>query len=364
MTDAPRTSGPDPSLDTLLAHDDDVAFSAAVPPIVQSSLFTFDSYRAMEERFHERSRRPIYSRGDNPTVQAFEEKVRLAEGGAAARAVSSGMAAISASVLAHVAAGDRIVCVRDVYPDAYRLFEKLCRRLGIAVDYVDGADLDAMAVALPGARLLYLESPTSLTFETHDLAALAALARELGVTTIADNSWATPVFQRPLAHGVDIVVHSASKYLSGHSDTVAGVIVTGEAHMARIATLTYPLLGPKLAPFEGWLLLRGLRTLGLRMARHQESAAAIAARLRTHPCVTRVRLPDPAACETLTGHSGLFAFEVDETVDVPRFCDALRVSGSASAGAGTRAWSIRPGSASGSPRSRRTRRSRSACPND
>lgn len=311
------------SVDTLLTHDEGLPFSAAVPPIVQSSLFTFDSYQAMDDRFHDRSRRHIYSRGDNPTVQAFEEKVRLAEGGEAARAVSSGMGAISAAVLAHVAAGDRIVCVRDVYPDAYRLFEKLCRRLGIGTDYVDGGDPDAVAAALPGARLLYLESPTSLTFDTQDLARLTALARAHGVTTIADNSWATPLLQRPLAHGVDIVVHSASKYLSGHSDTVAGIIVTDSAHMARIATLTYPVLGPKLSPFEGWLLLRGLRTLSLRMARHQQSAALIAERLRRHPNVTRVRLAGPATSPTLSGHSGLFAFEVDASVDVPAFCDAL-----------------------------------------
>ena len=313
------TEGPHAvAMETLLTHDEGLPYGAVVPPIVQTSLFTFDSYRAMEDRFHERSQRHIYSRGDNPTVQAFEEKVRLAEGGTAVRGVASGMAAISAAVLAHVASGDRIVCTRHVYPDAYRLFEKLCRRFGIAIDYVDGGDPDAVAAALPGARLLYLESPTSLTFETQDLARLAELARAHGVTSIVDNSWATPIFQRPLAHGIDIVVHSASKYLSGHSDTVAGVIVTDHAHMAPIKTLTLPLLGPKLSPFEGWLLLRGMRTLSLRMARHQDSAAKLAARLRDHPRVTRVALPGPASSASLTGHSGLFSFEVDGVRRHPR----------------------------------------------
>ncbi len=319
--DEPRTL----SLDTLMTHDEDLPFNAVVPPIVQSSLFTFDSYRAMEDRFHERDTAHVYSRVGNPTVQAFEDKVLVAEGGTAARAVSSGMAAISSAVLAHVAAGDRIVCVRDVYPDAFRLFEKHCRRFGITTEYVDGRDEDAVAAALPGARLLYLESPTSLTFETQDIARLAALARSHGVTSIIDNSWATPVFQRPLEHGVDIVVHSASKYLSGHSDTVAGVIVTDHDHMARIKSLTFPLLGPKLSPFEGWLLLRGMRTLHLRMARHMESTATLAARLRAHPHVTRVRLPGPDASPYLSGHSGLFGFEVAAGVDVPAFCDALKI---------------------------------------
>ncbi len=310
---------------TLLAHDPAQVHGAVVPPIVQSSLFTFGSYAEMEARFHGRSSRPVYSRGDNPTVQAFEEKMRGLEGGEAARGVASGMAAIACAVLANVSAGDRMLCVRHVYPDAYRLFRMLFPRLGIEVEFVDGADPEAVAARAPGARLLYLESPTSLTFQTHDIAALTAIARRHGLITVIDNSWATPVFQRPLDQGVDIVVHSASKYISGHSDTVAGVIVTDTVHMARIMALTYPVLGPKLAPFEGWLLLRGLRTLDLRMRRHQESADTIAARLRASPHVARVNRPDPRSAPGLSGASGLFSFELAPTADVARFCDALRL---------------------------------------
>lgn len=312
-------------LGTLLAHDPGAGDGAVVPPIVQTSLFTFATYAEMEARFHGRTNRHVYSRGDNPTVQAFEEKLRALEGGEAARGVSSGMAAIACAVLAHVGAGERMLCVRHVYPDAFRLFRMLFPRLGIEVEFVDGADLDAVGAAAPGAKLLYLESPTSLTFETHDVAALAAVARRNGLTTVIDNSWATPVFQRPLGLGVDIVVHSASKYISGHSDTVAGVIVCSAVHMARIMALTYPVLGPKLAPFEGWLLLRGLRTLDLRMRRHQASADTIAERLRASRHVTRVNRPDPREAPGLTGASGLFSFELAPAVDIARFCDALRL---------------------------------------
>ena len=162
--------------------------------------------------------------------------------------------------------------MRHVYSDAYKMFEKLFRQLGITVDYVDGASAEAVAAALPGARMLYLESPSSMVFELQDIATLAGLARAAGVVSVIDNSWATPVYQQPHRLGVDLVIHAASKYLSGHSDTVAGIVVGGAAHIERINALTYPYLGAKLSPIEGWLLVRGLRTLPLRLARHQAAA--------------------------------------------------------------------------------------------
>jgi cystathionine beta-lyase/cystathionine gamma-synthase len=274
--------------------------------------------------------RPIYSRGDNPTVQAFEAKVAALEGAEAARAFASGMAAISAAVLSNLRAGERMVCVRHCYPDAFRLFATVLPRFAIQVDFVDGRDAAAVERALPGAKVLYLETPTSLVFETQDLPRLAALASAHGALTIVDNSWASPIFQRPLAHGVDLVVHSASKYLGGHSDVVAGVVCGRGELIERIDAGVFPLLGGKLAPFEGWLLVRGLRTLPLRMRRHQESALAIARRLAEHPHIKRVSHPllgEPGpGVATLAGASGLFSFELDGDQEaVRRFCDALRL---------------------------------------
>jgi cystathionine beta-lyase/cystathionine gamma-synthase len=311
---------------TLLAHDPRFAEGAVVPPIYQTSLFTFANYAEMESVFAGEVPHPIYSRVGNPTVAQFEDKIARLEGAEAARGFASGMAAITAAVLSCCGAGDRLVAVRHIYPDAYRCFGLMLPRFGIAVDYVDGTDLDAVARALPGARAFYLESPASWVFETLDLPRLAALARDASVTTIIDNSWATPIFQRPLAHGIDLVLHSASKFISGHSDTVAGVIAGRRDLVHRINREIHPFLGAKLAPFEAFLLIRGLRTLPLRMAHHHKSALTLAERLRSHPRVTRVLHPAFGnACPSLSGWSGLFAFVADDALSISSFCDALRL---------------------------------------
>ena len=169
---------------TIVAHDETFPYGAVVPPIVQTSLFVFESYEDLVGCFSRENDLPIYSRGLNPTVREFEKKMAALEGADDARALSSGMAAISNAVLAHVRAGDRILCVRNVYPDAYRLFLDLLPRFGIEVDFVDGRNLDDVAAALPGCKLLYLESPTSWVFETLDLESLAEMARGAGVVTV------------------------------------------------------------------------------------------------------------------------------------------------------------------------------------
>lgn len=312
----------------VLGHEAPYPFNAAAPPIFQTSLFTFDDYAQMAEAFAGRLRRPIYSRGDNPTVMELERVVAALEGAEAARGFSSGTAAIAATVLAFVSGGERMVTVRHVYSDAYKLFERLLRKLGVTIDYVDGSDPDAVAAALPGAKLLYLESPSSMVFELQDIALLSRMAREHGVVTAIDNTWATPVFQRPHVHGVDLVIHAASKYLSGHSDTVAGIVAGSAAHIGRINGSTYPYFGAKLSPFEGWLLLRGLRTLPIRMPQHMRNGLAIAELLDGHPRVERVRHPaylDHPGRATLEGYSGLFSFDVSEAVDVPTLVDSLRL---------------------------------------
>lgn len=314
--------------DTVVAHDEGFPAGAVVPPIFQTSLFTFASYEELAAVFAAPRKRPIYTRGDNPTVAAFEAKLATLEGAEDARAFASGMAAISAAVLSQLEAGTRMVCVRHCYPDAFRLFTAVLSRFDIRVDFVDGRDAAAIEAALPGARVLYLENPTSVVFETQDIGRLAAAARREGAVSIIDNSWASPIFQRPLEHGVDLVVHSASKYLGGHSDVVAGVVCGSQELIERINQAEFPLLGGKLSPFEAWLLVRGLRTLPLRMRRHHESGLTIAGRLAEHAAVDRVHHPLLAtgSAGSLSGASGLFSFELQGgTEQVRRFCNALKL---------------------------------------
>ena len=321
------TDGMDP-LDfaaLTVAHDESNAYDAVVPPIVQTSLFTFPSYDDMVASYRGEKVRPIYTRGLNPTVRAFEEMLAKLEGGEDALGFASGMAAISSSVLAFVNPGDRIVAVRHVYPDAFRLFGTILKRMQVQVDYVDGRDEEAIAKALPGAKLFYMESPTSWVMEAHDVGTLATIAKQHGVLSIIDNSWASPIFQRPLSLGVDLVVHSASKYLGGHSDVVAGVVTGSKELINAIRAETYPYLGGKLSPFDAWLLVRGMRTLPTRMKAHEASALEIAKRLQAldvvetvcHPALAN-RLP-----AGLKGTSGLFSVIFREGVNIREFCNHL-----------------------------------------
>ncbi len=309
----------------IVAHDGPHAFEAVVPPIVQTSLFTFSSYEEMLATYRGEKARPVYTRGLNPTVRMFEEMLAKLEGAEDALGFASGMAAISAAVLSFVVPGDRIVAVRHIYPDAFRLFGTLLKRMQIEVTYVDGRDEAAIDKAMAGAKLLYLESPTSWVMETHDVGALAAIARKHGAISVIDNSWASPIFQNPIALGVDLVVHSASKYLGGHSDVVSGVVAGSKAMIDRLRAEAYPYLGGKMSPFDAWLLIRGLRTLPLRMKAHQASALEIATRLQALEVVETVCHPGLAnrLPPGLTGTSGLFSFIFKPGVDIRAFANHL-----------------------------------------
>ncbi len=311
----------------IVAHDEGNAFDAVVPPIVQTSLFTFKDYDDMVASYKGERVRPIYTRGLNPTVRMFEEMLAKLEGAEDAIGFASGMSAISSTVLSFVEPGDRIVAVNHVYPDAFRLFGTHLKRMKVEVTYVDGRDEEAVAKALPGAKLFYMESPTSWVMDTHDVASLARLAKDQGIITAIDNSWASPIFQQPISLGVDLVIHSASKYLGGHSDVVAGVVAGSKDLIGRIRSEAYPYLGGKLSPFDAWLLIRGLRTLPIRMKAHERSALTVAQRLQAHPLVETVCHPGLGNTlpPGLSGTSGLFSFIFREGVDVRRFADQLEL---------------------------------------
>lgn len=323
------TDGPEPFdlASLIVAHDEGNAYQAVVPPIVQTSLFTFTDYDDMIASYRGERVRPIYTRGLNPTVRLFEEMLAKLEGAEDALGFASGMAAISSTVLSFVEPGDRIVAVKHVYPDAFRLFGTILKKMKVEVTYVDGRDEEAVAKALPGARLFYMESPTSWVMEAHDVAALASLSRQKGIVSVIDNSWASPIFQQPLKLGADLVLHSASKYLGGHSDVVAGVVAGSKELIGKIKSEAYPYLGGKLSPFDAWLLIRGLRTLPIRMKAHEAAGMEIARRLQAHALVEQVCHPGLAnrLPNGLNGTSGLFSFIFREGVDIRTFSDHLKL---------------------------------------
>jgi cystathionine gamma-synthase len=260
-----------------------------------------------------------YARTDNPTWQAFESALGALEGGDAL-VLSSGMAAITAA-LDLVPDGTRVVAPTHAYSGTSAMLAQAVERGRLTVDAVDVEDTERVLAALPGAALLWLESPTNPMLEVADLPTLCAAARESGALTVVDNTFATPLVQRPLDLGADVVVHSVTKYLSGHSDVLLGAVVTradeqGRGLCERLRAhrrLTGSIAGPS----EVWLALRGVRTLALRIERAQSSAAELARRLQDHPAVARVRHPslpdDPGherAARQMSGFGAVLAIEV------------------------------------------------------
>ncbi|MFK7862066.1 MAG: aminotransferase class I/II-fold pyridoxal phosphate-dependent enzyme [Granulosicoccus sp.] len=312
-------------LATLFSDSFGGEYGSVTPPIVQSSLFTFDSYEAFEDRMASRSDKAIYTRVQNPTVAAFESTMAKAEGAQASVAFASGMGAIAATMLSLLKPGDKVACVTHVYPDAYRLFERILRPFGINTSYHTPEEFNSNADLLKGVTVAYLESPNSLMFESLDLTVVASNAKRHSAISVIDNSWATPVFQRPLEHGIDISLHSASKYISGHSDTVAGVVVSSEELIHKIRDLTLPLLGAKLAPFEAFLLTRGLRTLVPRMQRHELTTNQLIERLQNHSSVECVRTAEINPASGVSGRSGLFSAQFQPSVDIRTFCNELKL---------------------------------------
>jgi cystathionine beta-lyase/cystathionine gamma-synthase len=300
-------------------------------PIVQTSLFSFPTLGALIEALGAEHRHHVYTRGQNPTVEAVERKLAALERGEACKCFASGMAAISAVMLGLLEAGDHVLFVNQVYGPALELAEHL-RRFGIEHDVVLELSPAAVAAAMrPNTRLVWLESPGTMLFRVLDIATVAAVAHERGALTCVDNSWATPLCQKPLTLGADIVVHSATKYLGGHSDVVAGALVTSAPRMEEIFYRAYLLNGGVLAPFDAWLLLRGLRTLPARLRQHEADALEVARFLGVHPAVRRVFHPAMSGDRDLVdrqlaGCSGLLSFELerDDFASVARMVDSLR----------------------------------------
>ncbi len=270
----------------------DPLHGAVSVPIFQSSTFAFESVDQGADRFAGREAGYIYTRMGNPTVAALEEALAILEGGSAALATSSGMASVFTVFFAYLEAGAHMVGGEALYGPSRVVVEKHFRRFGVEADFVDMSDLDRVRAAVrPETRVLYVETPENPTIRLTDIAGCAAIAREHGLLLVVDNTFATPVLQRPLEHGADIVIHSMTKFLNGHADVVAGAIVTSTAEQARTLRGVLNVHGGCIDPHQAWLVHRGLKTLALRVEHAQRNAIAIAQLLREHPAVEWVRYP-------------------------------------------------------------------------
>lgn len=295
--------------------EDPSRFAGAVtPPIFQSSLFT-----ECEGNEGDREGRYAYTRVSNPTTEIVENKVAALEQGEAAKCFSSGMGAISAAMMHYLKKDSHVVAVASIYGPAHRFLAEYMKRFGVEVTFVKGTDTEEIEGAIrENTDLIYLESPSTYLFLVQDLSKIAEIAKRHHAATVIDNTYCTPIFQKPLTFGIDMVVHSASKYLGGHSDIIGGVVIGRKEEIDQIAQSERELFGAVMSPFDSWLMLRGIRTLPVRMKQHMVNAMEMAAYFQELPVVKEVIYPCwethpqyELAKKQMTGASGLMSVVFD-----------------------------------------------------
>ena len=321
-------------------------------PIYQTSTFAYDSVADGALLGKDRGTGWYYTRWGNPTTRLFEERMALLEETDDAVATASGMGAMAMAILAVADPGTHVVSPRAVYQATFQIFHEILPKQGVDVTLIDSTDIAAYErAARPGTRLLYIETPNNPLIQVTDIAGVVALARRLGAVTIADSTFASPYNTRPCALGVDLVTHSATKYLGGHADVSAGVIA-GRTDLVAKARHFLRIYGPVLDPFAAWLLLRGLKTLGLRVERHNHNARRLAEFLAADPRVARVNYPglpsDPGhavAARQMRGFGGMLSFEVKGGFEAGVRCvESLRVGQMAVSLGGTETLVTHPAS--------------------
>ncbi|QIR14120.1 trans-sulfuration enzyme family protein [Shewanella aestuarii] len=268
------------------------AFGALVTPLYQSATFVFETAEQGGARFAGDEAGYIYTRLGNPTTSELERKMALLEGAEDAAACASGMAAVSSALLTHLQAGDHLVASKAVYGCTYALMTHQLSRLGIETTLVDFADLAAVEAAITSkTKVLFCETPVNPNLDVFDLAGIAQIAKRHQLISIVDNTFMTPLLQQPLAMGIDMVIHSATKYLNGHGDVIAGIVCGSAEHLHRLKYEILKDFGGVISPHDAWLILRGLKTLDVRLTRHCDNAEAIALYLEKHPAFGKVFYP-------------------------------------------------------------------------
>jgi cystathionine beta-lyase/cystathionine gamma-synthase len=302
-----------------LGEDREKYFNAMSPPVIQTSNFAFPDVETFRKSIMDEVHSYVYTRGNNPTVEILRKKIAALECTDDALVFASGSAAVAAGIMTCVGKGDHIICVRHPYSWTSSLVSKYLTRFGVEYDFVDGSDMKAIeALIRPSTKLLFLESPNTFTFELQDIGACVALAKKNGIRTAIDNSYSSPLFQQPAKMGVDIVIHTLTKYINGHSDVVAGVVCSSHEIIQKMFMEEYMTLGGVISPHDASLVIRGLRTLPIRMERIQSSTKTIIEKLKKHKAIKRLIYPfDPdfpqyeLARKQMSGCGGLFTIEFD-----------------------------------------------------
>lgn len=312
----------------------DQYFNAVSPPIIQTSNFAFRKVKDLHRAFEDEMGGYLYSRGLNPTVDILRKKLAALDGAEDCLIFNNGAAAIFAAVLANVKSGDHIVSVAKPYTWAQKMFDNILPRFGITTTYVDGRiAANYFEATKPNTTFYYLESPNSWDFALQDIRAIAAFARSKNIITLIDNSYCTPLYQQTATMGIDLSMQTATKYISGHSDTLGGVLSGSHAMMKKIFDSEYLNIGSGIQPFNAWLLIRGLRTLPTRLERISASTRKVVDYVKSHPQVERVIFPfDPdfdqyeLARAQMKDAFGLFTFvmKTKRMEEIVRFCESLQ----------------------------------------
>ena len=309
-------------------------FNAISPPIAQTSNFAFKKVADLSKAFEDEMGGYLYSRGLNPTVEILRKKLAALDSAEDCLVFNSGAAAIFAGVLANVKAGDHIVSVKAPYTWAQRMFDVVLPRFGVTTTYINGTTIENWnAATKPNTTLYYLESPNSWDFALQPLKEVAVLARSKGITTFIDNSYCSPLYQKPIEMGIDMAMQTATKYIGGHSDTLGGVLSGTKAMMKRIFDSEYLNIGSGIQPFNAWLLIRGMRTLPARIDRITKTSLEVLKFLKSHPKIESVIFPlDESfpqyelAKQQMSGACGLMTMVVktNKRAEIVKFCESLQ----------------------------------------
>ena len=317
-----------------LGEDRELYFNAIAPPIMQTSNFAFRKVADLGKAFEDEMKGYLYSRGVNPTIDILRKKLAALDGAEDCLVFNNGAAAIFAGIFANIKSGDHIVSVRAPYTWVQRMFDVILPRFNVSTTYIDGKTIEEWQAATKlNTTFYYLESPNSWNYALQPIEEVAQFAKSKGITTLIDNSYCTPLYQKPIEMGIDITMQTATKYIGGHSDTLGGVLCGSHAMMKKIFDSEYLNIGSGMQPFNAWLMIRGLRTLPLRLERITKTTNEVVGFIKQHPKISSFLFPFDdtfpqyeLARRQMKGACGLITFAIDVKLkdEIVKFCESLQ----------------------------------------